>query len=176
VAVLKRPKMKRFSFATLFALLLFTSTIVQAEPWKGEGLNWKHSSGWSIQVPANAEAKVETKPDGSVSLSSTSKDYLAVFRAFSDKAEADRFEAALRKAIVDSKMTLQPRAAMDSDEWKGMVSEGGGKTEDLELELHVGQLVKGERFLVFMTTSDKAEHKAVYPIIEQIIKGVHIKS
>lgn len=174
--VLKRPRMKRFAFTTLFASLLLTSSIVQAEPWKGEGLNWKHSSGWSIQVPANAEAKVDTKPDDSVSVSSSSKDYLAVFRAFNDKADADRFEAALRKAIVDSKMTLQPRTAMDSDDWKGMVSEGGGKTEDLELELHIGQLVKGERYLVFMTTSDKGEHKTVFPIIEQIIKGVHSKS
>ncbi len=168
--------MKRFSLVSLSAALLLTTSLAHAEPWKGEGLKWNHSSGWSIQVPANAEAKVETKPDDTVNVSSSSKDYLAVFRSFTDKAEADRFESALRKAIVDSKMTLQPRAALNSTEWQGTASEGGGKTEDLDLEIHIGQLVKGERFLVFMTTSDRAEHKTVYPLLEEIIKGVHIKS
>jgi hypothetical protein len=155
--------------------ILLTASAVNAEPWKGQGLSWNHSSGWSIEIPAAANPTVETTVDDDISISGKTLDYNAVFRCYTNKAEADTFESALRKTMGEANVTFKPASTFDAGEWVCTATEGGGKTQEFTAEVTIGQLAKGGKYLVFMTTSDLKDHDQVDPLMGEIVKGVHVK-
>ncbi len=163
------------NIASAALAILLTATAVSAEPWKGQGLNWNHSSGWSIQIPTVANPTVETTADDDISISGKTMDYNAVFRCYTNKAEADLFESALRKTLAESNITFKPASTFEGVEWTCTAAEGTGKTKDFSAEVTIGQLAKGGKFLVFMTTSDLKDHDTVDPVLGEIVKGVHVK-
>lgn len=166
-------KIKQCLTLTLMTLMLGAAAV--AEPWAGNGLNWSHSSGWSINIPANADSTTETSADDDISIHGKTLDYSVNLRCYNNQAQAEQFEAALADAMKDANPQLKGKEKVDGPEWSIVGREGTATNKGQSMEVSIGHYYKGNKFLVFFTLLDSKNSKQLNDVVGEIMSNVHLK-
>lgn len=162
-------------YALTFLAVLGTAVSVSAEPWKGKGFSWSHSSGWSLELPAKTDATIQTLPSDEIWVNGKSKNFNVQFRCFKTKQEADKYESQVKSEMLTAGIEFQPKKTLEDKEYSVTASEALEKTKEFSNEMTLGQKSKGSRFVVFIMTRPTKDRQALDPLFKQIFSSVKVK-
>ena len=145
----------RFGVVLIVALLLSTLTGA-AESWKNSGTRWV-LKGVSVTQPGGLKVKVETGgKDNSLRMTGVSDDYFIGFFLLESKADAEKVIGALKGAMKG--VAWEKKEFVDTEKF-GMVLQEGQAKGASKAHATAGYLVKGNKYLVFLSTYPDGKKK-----------------